>query len=149
MIAVVQCIFQQKFMIFKKGIVSGILLAIVACVRFCTCSSKQIKCLNVNKFEEQLITTNNEQLIDVCTQKEFERFHISGARNIDFRSPDFRSEIEKLDKTKPILVYCLSGVRSKLTALICKKVGFEGIYELDSGLTGWLEAGKPVESEEL
>jgi len=124
--------------------VSGFLMVIVACVRFFTCSSKQIKCLNADGFEKQAIATKGEQLIDVCTQKEFEKFHIPGARNIDYRSPDFRKDIENLDKTKPILVYCLSGVRSKLAAQICRKAGFERIYELDSGLKGWLESGKPV-----
>ena len=97
-------------------------------------------------FERQLITTKGEQLIDVCTPMEFEKCHIFGAKNIDYRSSVFRSEIGKLDKSKPVLVYCLSGVRSKLTSLICKNEGFESIYELDEGLRGWLEAGKPAES---
>jgi len=133
----------------KIVLVSGLLMAIVSCVRFFTCSSKQIQCLSVDEFEKQLIITKGEQLIDVCTQKEFEKYHIQGAKNIDFQSFGFRSEIRKLDKTKPILIYCLSGVRSKLTALMCKRAGFERIYELDPGLKGWLKAGKPVESDEL
>ena len=132
-----------------KLLVSGLLVAIVSCVRFFTCSSKQIRCLNANEFEKQINTTKCEQLIDVCTQTEFEKCHILGAKNIDFRSPDFRMEIEKLDKAKPVLVYCLSGVRSKLTASICKKTGFERIYELDKGLRAWMEAGKNTENEEL
>ena len=130
----------------KKALVSGLLMVIVSGVRFFTCSSKQIQCLNVDDFEKQLIITKSEQLIDVCTKKEFEERHIHKAKNIDFRSPDFRNEIEKLDKTKPILLYCLSGVRSKLTARICRKAGFESIYELDSGLKGWSKAGRTVES---
>jgi len=133
----------------KEILISGLLTAIASCVRFFTCSSKQIQCLHVDEFEKQLITTKGEQLIDVCTKKEFEKCHISRAKNIDFRSTDFRQEIGKLDKTKPILVYCLSGVRSKLTAQICKKAGFESIYELDSGLRGWLEAGKPIEHKDV
>jgi Rhodanese-related sulfurtransferase len=130
----------------KEVLVSGLLTTIVSCVRFFTCSSKQIQCLDVNEFETQLIMVEGEQLIDVCTPKEFEKSHIFGAKNIDFRSSVFRDEIGKLDKAKPILIYCLSGVRSKLTALICKKDGFKRIYELDAGLRGWLEAGKQVES---
>ena len=128
----------------KKIVVSRLLTAIVSCVRFFACSSKQIQCLDVEEFEKQIITTKGEQLIDVCTKKEFEKCHIPEAKNIDFRSPVFRKEIGKLDKTKPILVYCLSGVRSKLTASICKKAGFESIYELDLGLKGWSKAGKPM-----
>ena len=96
----------------------------------------------MNEFEKQLIEVGEEQLIDVCTKKEFEECRISGAKNIDFRSSVFRAEIGKLDKSKPILLYCLSGVRSKLAVSICKKAGFESIYELDPGLRGWVEAGK-------
>ena len=130
----------------KKVLISGLLTTIVSCVRFFTCSSKKIKCLDVDLFEKQLIAARGEQLIDVCTPMEFGKCRISGAKNIDYRSSVFRSEIGKLDKAKPILIYCLSGVRSKLTAIICVKEGFESIYELDEGLRGWLEAGKPVES---
>ena len=130
----------------KKLLVSVLLAAIVSRVRFFICSSKQIQCLSVDEFEHQLIATKFEQLIDVCKQKEFGKCHIPGAKNIDFRSSDFRREIGKLDKTKPILLYCLSGVRSKLTASICKKAGFVSIYELDRGFRAWIEADKPVEN---
>jgi len=142
-------LFSKEFMNIKKILTSGLLSAIVASVRFFTCSSKQIQCLDVDEFERQLIITKGEQLIDVCTQKEFEKYHIREAKNIDFQSSIFREEIEKLDKTKPVLIYCLSGVRSKLTALMCRKAGFESIYELDLGLNGWLKAGKPVGSCKL
>ena len=102
----------------------------------------------MDEFEKQLIITKGEQLIDVCTKKEFEKCHITGAKNMNYRSADFRCEMGKLDKTKPVLLYCLSGVRSKLAASICKKEGFERIYELDMGLRRWLEVGKAVESGE-
>ena len=120
-------------------------MTIVSCARFFTCSPKQIQCLNADEFEKQLIATKSKQLIDVCTKKEFEKCRIPGAKNIDFRSSDLRNELGKLDKIEPVLIYCLSGVRSKLTASICKKAGFECIYELDTGLKGWLKAGKPIE----
>ena len=136
--------FNRKFMNIKEVLVSGLLTTIVSCVRFFTCSSIQIQCLSVDEFEKQLITAKNEQLIDVCTKEEFDKIHIRGAKNIDYRSSDFRLEIGKLDRTKPVFVYCLSGVRSKLTAKICKKEGFECIYELDLGLRGWQEAGKEL-----
>ena len=64
---------------------------------------------------------------------------------MDFRSRGFRKQIEALDKTRPVLIYCLSGVRSKLPAMMChNKAGFKTIYELDKGLEGWMKAGKTV-----
>jgi rhodanese-related sulfurtransferase len=106
--------------------------------------SVHIQCFNANEFEKQLTATKDGQLIDVCTPREFEKQHIPHAININYRRPDFCAEIEKLDKTKPVFIYCLSGVRSKLTAFVCKKAGFKNIYELNMGLKAWLKTGKPI-----
>ena len=119
----------------------GIISFITSCVRHFS-SSENIKNLSAEEFEKQIIATNGEQLIDVCYPREFAKHHIQGARNINFRSPDFRAQIDKLDRNKPILLYCAHGVRSKLTANMCRKMGFKIIYDLDSGLVGWLKEGK-------
>jgi rhodanese-related sulfurtransferase len=107
--------------------------------------SKHIQCLDTDEFERQLAATKNGHLIDVCTPREFAKCHIPHAQNIDFRRRDFRKEIEKLDKSNPVLIYCLSGVRSKLTAFVCRRAGFKIIYELNRGLKAWKKAGKPIE----
>ena len=127
----------------KQGLsISGLLIAGISSVlRYF--SSRQIQYLNANEFEKQIIAANSEQLIDVCTPREFEKYHIPNAKNIDFRSRDFRKQIEALDKTKPVLIYCLSGVRSKLTAMMFHNASFKTIYDLDKGLEGWMKAGKP------
>ena len=119
----------------------GIISFITSCVRYFS-SAENIKNLSAEEFEKQIIATNGEQLIDVCYPREFAKHHIQGARNINFRSPDFRAQIDKLDRNKPILLYCAHGVRSKLTANMCRKMGFKIIYDLDSGLVGWLKEGK-------
>ena len=117
---------------------------LTSCVRYFS-SSENIQHLSAEEFEKQIIATNGEQLIDVCYPREFEKAHIPGAKNINFRNPDFREQIGKLDREKPILLYCAYGVRSKLTANMCKKMGFKTIYDLDNGLASWLKEGKSVE----
>ena len=112
-----------------------------------TCSSQQIQYLKVEEFEKQLIATKGEQLIDVRTPQEFEKYRIRSAKNIDFRNSGFRKEIEKLDKNKPVLVYCLSGNRSKSAANVLKEAGFKNIYELDGGINSWSKAGKPIDQD--
>ena len=77
--------------------------------------SKKIHLLNADEFEKQLIATKDAQLIDVRTPREFEKYHIAGAKNIDYLSVGFCREIRKLDKSKPIMIYCHSGYRSKMT----------------------------------
>ena len=116
---------------------------------FVLCSREQIKIrtINADEFEKQLIATKGEQLIDVRTPKEFEKYRITSAKNMDFHDPDFRKEIEKLDKTKPVLVYCLSGVRSKSALAIFQKANFKTVYNLDGGINAWSKAGKPIDQD--
>jgi rhodanese-related sulfurtransferase len=121
----------------------GIISFITSCVRYFS-SDENIQNLSVDDFEKQIIATNGEQLIDVCYPREFAKHHIEGARSINFRSPDFREQIDKLDRNKPILLYCAHGVRSKLTASMCRKMGFKTIYDLDKGLVGWMKEGRWV-----
>ena len=111
---------------------------------FVCCGGKNIQTVDIDKFEKQLQATKAEQLIDVRTPQEFEKYHIQGARNIDFRNPDFKKEIEKLDKTKPVLIYCLSGVRSKTALNVFREAGFTTVYELDGGINAWSKSGRPL-----
>ena len=106
--------------------------------------SQHIQILNVDDFEKQLKITKEAQLIDVRTHREFKKQHIAGAKNIDYLRIDFRKEIEKLDKTKPVMVYCHSGYRSKMTLPTFRNAGFTTIYELKSGFSGWVKAGQPI-----
>jgi len=106
--------------------------------------SAQIQTVDVNEFEKQLYATKAEQLIDVRTPQEFTKYHIQSAKDIDFRSPGFRKEIEKLDKTKPVLVYCLSGARSNAALGVFREAGFTTVYELSGGINGWSKQGKPI-----
>jgi len=114
---------------------------------FFSCVSQPVQTVNVDEFEKQLIATKGEQLIDVRTPQEFEKYRIKSAKNIDFKSPDFKKEIEKLDKTKPVLIYCLSGVRSKAAAEICKELGFKTVYDLGGGINAWSKAGNPIDQD--
>ena len=73
----------------------------------------------------------------VRTKKEYEEAHIVNAQNIDFSSPTFEDDIEKLDKKKPVILYCKGGTRSAKCAKKLKDAGFEKIYDLDGGLSRW------------
>ena len=84
------------------------------------------------------------QLVDVRTPEEFEEGHLKGALLIDVSEDDFAESIESLDKEKPVYVYCRSGKRSSKAAGIMKEKGFKQVFNLDGGIEGWEEAGKPV-----
>lgn len=78
------------------------------------------------------------QLVDVRTATEFNGGHIRNAINIDFfKKVDFQKSFEKLDKNKPLYIYCRSGARSQKAAKILLGMGFSKIYDLKGGYLRW------------
>jgi len=106
-----------------------------------------IKIVNVQE-ANKLIEENNENskfvILDVRTREEYGAGHIEDSINIDYKSPNFKEEISKLDKEKIYLTYCRSGRRSAKSAEIMKEHGFENIYIIDGGIVAWNKAGLPI-----
>jgi len=99
------------------------------------------KVLSVNDFAEQ---PSNAQLLDVRTPDEWSQGIIAGAILIDYHGADFRKQVDKLDKKRPIYVYCAAGGRSGEATRLMQEMGFVEIYDLDGGMGAWTAAGKPV-----
>ena len=79
------------------------------------------------------ISSKTVQLIDVRTPEEYIDGHIEGALNINVQDQNFAKQISKLDKTKPVYIYCRSGSRSQMAASEMKAMGFESIIDLKDG----------------
>ncbi|PZD79712.1 rhodanese-like domain-containing protein [Mesonia sp. K7] len=91
---------------------------------------------------EKIIAQEEVQLIDVRTPEEYKAGFIEGAENINFYE-DFKSKIEKLDKSKPVAVYCKSGRRSEEAGFqMIGESGFTEVYDLDGGFLDWEEYQK-------
>ncbi len=84
------------------------------------------------------IKSKKVQLIDVRTPLEYNSGHIKDAKNIDLYSDDFNTEFDKLDKSKPVYVYCRSGVRSNQAANKLIAMGFIKVYDLKGGYLKWV-----------
>lgn len=78
------------------------------------------------------------QLIDVRTTAEYKAGHIDDAIHIDVLNMEtFVEEVEKLDKTKPVYLYCKMGGRSKQASEKLEELGFTTIYDFSGGYTAW------------
>lgn len=86
------------------------------------------------------------QLVDVRTPAEYKEGHLPNALNIDFFDPNFEVNIQKLDKTKPVIVYCQRGSRSAKCASQLIANGFVKIYDLDRGFSKWKSSGFEFEN---
>ncbi|WP_436417478.1 rhodanese-like domain-containing protein [Petrimonas sulfuriphila] len=96
----------------------------------------QIQSLNPADFKT-IIAGKDVQLIDVRTAQEYAQGTINRARLMDVSSMDFEQEIEKLDKSCPVAVFCHSGARSMYAAKVLVKKGFPAIYNLRGGIVFW------------
>ncbi len=91
---------------------------------------------------QSILELEDVQLVDVRTPLEHDEIRISNSQNIDFKSPTFDEDITKLDKSKPVILYCKSGGRSAKCAKKLKEAGFKKIYDLDGGISKWKHSDK-------
>lgn len=95
---------------------------------------------------QQAIQVKGIQLLDVRKPEEFTAGHIKGATLANWQDQEaFKTQAAKLDKTKPVYVYCLAGVRSAKAAGWLTEQGFTKVVNLEGGIEAWKKAGKPLE----
>lgn len=89
----------------------------------------------LNKMETETL------IIDVRTPEEYAAGHLENAINIDYRSGNFKDQLDQLDRTQKVTVYCKVGGRSGRSAKVLKEMGFEKVYDLDGGILEWEKGG--------
>jgi thioredoxin len=95
------------------------------------------------EFSKKIAELPDAPLIDVRTPGEFSQSHLKNAVNYDISTNEFASQIASLDKSKPVLIYCLSGSRSTYAVSYMKSQGFKQVYELNGGMMRWRAANLP------
>lgn len=93
--------------------------------------------LDSDTFEQRIREDENAVLIDVRTPMENQSKRIPNSVLIDISSPQFLSEINKLDKTKNYYLYCRSGSRSFIAGMQMISMGFNNVSHLQPGIIGW------------
>ncbi len=83
------------------------------------------------------IGKDHVQIVDVRNVTEFEEGHIEGADNIFVGTlPD---NLDKLDKSKQLVIHCQSGDRSSIAYSILRRNGFDDVKNYAGGMKEWLE----------
>lgn len=101
----------------------------------CKPQSKEIK--NISVEDLKTVLNDDIQLIDVRTPEEWKDGIIEGAKKICVTTNDFEEKSNKmLDKSKPVYIYCRSGVRSLVASKILLENGFN-VYNVEGGYNKW------------
>ena len=100
--------------------------------------------IDVEAQEAVKLINNGALVIDLRTAESFGRGHIVNARNMP--SDEIESRVSSLgaDSTKTIVAVCDAGVSSRRAVSALRQKGFESVYSLKQGMTGWTQAGLPV-----
>lgn len=100
------------------------------------------------KAQEFVQNRDDVAVIEVLDEKNFEKFHLPGARNVPL-DENFTEKIEQAvpDKKTPVMVYCLDSEcsASPKAAQQMEEIGYTDVYDYEAGKVDWREAGLPVE----
>lgn len=102
-----------------------------------TATFKKIETLSVDAAREWLAGKQGGEvtLLDVRQPQEYRSGHLAGAVFIPL--PDLLDRAGEVDASKPVLVYCRSGNRSRSAAALLLTEGFSQVYSLEGGITAW------------
>ena len=86
---------------------------------------------------------DNFIILDIRDEADYDEKHIPGAINIPLKELGYK--VFSLDRTKDIIVYCASGVRSKVASKILINAGFKDVFNLTGGIKAW---NYPIETSD-
>ena len=107
-------------------------------------TEKSAEIVEIISIEEIEKAASSIQLVDVRTPEEYKEGYIKNAKNINFKDDDFIDQMSKLDKDKPVYVYCMVGGRSGQSAAQLKEAGFKKVYDFKGGFKQWKAEGKKI-----
>ncbi|HEY0210921.1 rhodanese-like domain-containing protein [Acerihabitans sp.] len=93
----------------------------------------------------RLINKEDAAIVDLRTREDYRKGHIANALNLT--SAEIKNgSLGELDKakTKPVIVVCATGSTSREPAENLSKAGFERVYVLKEGISGWSGENLPL-----
>jgi phage shock protein E len=79
---------------------------------------------------QQLLKESNGQLVDVRTPMEYAQGCLPEAVNVPLQSIQTAADV--LDKQRPVILYGVSGARTRMAKSYLESMGFEDVHDLGS-----------------
>lgn len=99
---------------------------------------------NISSRDARTLLEKNKDvyLLDVRSPQEYSQGKLAGSVLIPI------SEIERrlgeVPKSRPVLVYCAVGSRSRHAAALLSRKGYKEVYNMADGIVGWYRNGYPI-----
>jgi rhodanese-related sulfurtransferase len=98
----------------------------------------------VSREQAQKLIDEGAQVVDVRAEHEWEAGRIPGATHLPLA--ELAQRAGEIDKERPVLLYCRGGNRSTMATAALAEAGYDAA-KLTEGITGWAEAGLPLDPE--
>lgn len=136
----------DKFLEFTSNhvlLVSALMVSFFVLV-FSELRRKASGLVNVDAGDAVKLINNDAVVIDIRSADAFSRGHIVNAKNIP--KDELDTKLDQLQKYKatPIVAVCDSGVTTTGVVSKLRAEGFESVFGLKGGMSGWGQAGLPV-----
>ena len=92
------------------------------------------KCISIED-TKSLLKKEDVTIIDIRDYNSFSNGHVENARHIEEINID-KFLLEK-NKNDSILIYCYHGISSKSAAQFFTQNGFQNVFSMEEGYTGW------------
>ena len=95
----------------------------------------------------KLITEKETLVIDVRKPFEYNVGSFKKAMNPNIQNfRDFPKFLSKIEKTKPVAMFCTGGIRCEKASIFLKKKGFKNVFQLKGGIINYLNKTKKKDS---
>ena len=95
----------------------------------------------------KLIIKKETLLIDVRKPFEYSVGTFKNAMNPNIQNfRDFPKFLNKVEKTKPVAMFCTGGIRCEKASIFLKKKGFKNVFQLKGGIINYLNKTKKKDS---
>ncbi len=98
----------------------------------------------------EMVKAGEARLVDVRESSEYAAEHISGARLVPLSIAQSYPLKDDDAPEKPVIFFCRTGKRTENNAaLLSSLAGNVPSYQVQGGITGWKQAGLPVEQSRV
>ncbi len=124
----------------RRWILMGFLLALLHSLSGCAAGISREELL------KEMQEGNAPLIVDVRSQREYDRDHVPGAVHIPFTSISSGLKGMSTQPGERIVIYCEHGPRAGIAYWSLSLSGYRNVYSLEGHMKGWRENQFPIET---